>query len=124
MSVARMRDAEREFRANLKNRPGIGAECDALAVMKKRPEGISPSGLDARGATVSELESQSELDLTRASRCRDGPNLHEVRIREAGHRIPPTHMVQDVGRLHPELDTIAANRESPENTHVEIPVHW
>src|SRR6185503_3585584 len=52
----------------------------------------------------------------------DGADLHEVRIREASHRVAPSHVIQDVARLHPELGPITTDREAAEDAQVEVVV--
>src|SRR2546426_11268475 len=61
---------------------------------------------------ASELEAKTELHATWIPR--QGPNPHEVRIREAGDRVSPSHMVQHVLRLRPELDAPVTDRDPAE----------
>ena len=59
-----------------------------------------------------ELEPQPELNASRIPRQR--ADFHEVRIGDAGHRVGPLCVVEDVGGLGAELDTVAADREGAE----------
>src|SRR5436309_2971362 len=69
---------------------------------------------------ASELEAKPELHATRIPW--QGTNPHEVRIGEAGDRVSPSHMVQHVLRLRPELDAALTDREPAEQAEVEVPL--
>src|SRR5262245_20071278 len=103
------------------HRAGMNAGYNAVTSKEKRPEGLSalPASV-GRSAALLELEPQSELDPSGIAV--DGPDLHKVRIREARHRVAPTHVVQDVARLHPELGPITTDREAAEDAQVKVVV--
>ena len=95
-----------------------------LVLKKKRPEGLSPSGLRTEASTRRVVRTGTAV---RAVSCAgstvDGADPHEVRISEARDGIAPPHMIQHVARCHPELDSIVANREAAEHAHIQVVVH-
>ena len=69
-----------------------------------------------------ELEAETELDASRIAPGEVSPDPHEVRVGQAGDRVVPLRVVERVGRLGPELQAAAADRERLEEREVDVPV--
>ncbi len=60
------------------------------------------------------LEREPHAELHRPRRSGERADAHEIRIREARHRVPELRVVEHVLRFHPEFQLLAANRERAE----------
>src|SRR5262245_36633175 len=84
------------------------AECDGVPPRKKKSrKGFALPALKSCERDLLELEAKPELNPARIAV--DGADPHEVRIREAGHRVAPSHVIENVAGLHPELDAIPSD---------------